>query len=542
MMSATQAADTEQPLSSYLRSLRRHWLLVAAITALAGVVALAGEVRSTPTYQASASILVSPLEQGDANFLNTGVITGSGEPVRTVQTAAALVDSLPAAQRTAEAMGGGWTAAGVQSAVTVTPLGQSDILDVTATAGSAEEAARLANEFAHSAVGYRASVVQKNIAAQVGELEANLKRTNGGSPSEVSLAQQLSTRIAALRAAQVGRNDPTLSVNGVATPPGGPTGASRWLVVLLALLGGFAIASVVALAVDFFNRKIRDVAEAEELLSMPVLAAVPRIRGGSARGGVTPPSAFTPDAFEQVRMLRVQLAGNKNSPVIMVTSAVPGDGKTTLSTSLAAAFAETGERVLLLDLDLRRPAVARVLGLKPPRSANLAEDSLEDLLMDVDALPGVRLLPVPRSETAQFPALLARIPKLLDEAELIADRVVIDAAPVLLASESLEIARMSDQVILAVKPGHTDRDQLLLARDLLSRAQAPVVGAVAMAQRGRGTTDYGYSYALEPAASPLEPEAADARPAREQREESARVVGSGRGRGGSGAAGAESRS
>lgn len=523
MMSASMAAGSEQPLAVYLRALRRHWILVAAITALAGVVAIAGIARSSATYQASASILVSPLEQNNSNFLNTGVITSSGEPVRTVQTAAALVDSPSAAQRTAAAMGGGWTAAGVESRVTVTPLGQSDILDVTAQAGSGTEAARLANEFARAAVAYRASVVQNNIAAQISELEASLRRTNGGSPSEVNLAQQLATRIATLRSAQVGGNDPSLAINGIAQPPGGPTGAPHWLVVLLALIGGFAIGSVAALAVDFFNRRVRDISEAESLLGMPVLAAVPRVRGASSRGGITPPSAFTPSAFEQVRMLRVQLASRENAPAIMVTSAVAGDGKTTLSTSLAAAFAETGERVLLLDLDLRRPQVARVLGIKPPRAADLAEGSLADLLVDVETLPGVRMLPIPRSETAVFPTLLARLPKLLDEAELIADRVIIDAAPVVLASESLEIARMSDQVILAVMPGHTDRDRLLLARDLLTRAHAPVVGAVAMADRGKSAKDYGYGYGTGAVGQPPEPPASSPRRRRSKRPEAARA-------------------
>jgi polysaccharide biosynthesis transport protein len=491
----------EQALGPYFRAVRRNWLLVVAITVVTAAVAAVTTLRSEPTYQASSTVLVSPLEQSNANFIDTGAILSTGEPTRTIQTAAALIDSTPAAQLAARRMGPGWTAAGVQGAISVTPLGQSDILNVTAQASTAALAAKLANTFASAAVDYRASVVQRNITAQLAELASRLRQITGTGVAEVNLAQQLATRVAALRAAQVGGSDPTLAVNGLATPPGSPTGASHLLIILLSLIGGFAIGSVAALAVDFFNRRVRDLDEIESLLPMPVLAAVPQV--GGSRRGVIRPNTFPPAAFEQVRMLRVQLSNRKGSPVIMLTSAGSGDGKTTLAAALAAAFAETGEQVILMDLDLRKPDVARLLGLKQPRTANLEHGALDELLVEVPELPNVRVLPAPRGDLALFSMLLGRLPEFLDEAESKTGHVIIDAAPVGVASESLEVAKICDQVVVAVRPGHTDRQRLILARDLLVRANVPLVGVVVIAQSTAKVDDvydyygYGYSYGAD---------------------------------------------
>lgn len=487
----------EQALGPYLRAVRRNWLLVVGITLMAFAVAAATTLPKAPTYEASATILVSPVAGNEQNLINLGVVVETGEPVRTVQTAAALVDSLPAAQAVAARLGNGWTAGRVQSAVSVSPLGESEVLNVTAQSDSGVGAARLANAFAQAAVAYRGTIVQRNIHAQLNELNARLKEASGegGGLADVSLAQQLATRIAALRAASVSGGDPTLSVAELATPTTSPSGAPHWLILLLSVIAGLAIGSVAALAVEFFNRRVRDLDEVETMFAVPVLAAVPHVDGGGRRGGLRP-SSFPPTAFEQLRMLRVQLSYREQASAIMVTSAGSGDGKTTLSTALAAAFAETGEEVILMDLDLRKPDLAPLLGVKSRRSVSLVDASLEELLAPVPDLPGVRVMATPPSSVAMLSMFLARLPKLLAEAKESADHVVVDAAPVGIASESLQIAQACDQVIVAVRPGHTDRRLLSNSRDMLARSGAPVVGVVVVAESVAAPDDgeYGYAY------------------------------------------------
>lgn len=490
---STTTSAVEQPLGSYVRAVRRHWLLVSIVTLAVVAVAAITTLRSSSSYKTSAKILVSPIAQSELSFADTGVVQESGEPVRTVQTAAALVNSLPAAQLTAAQLGHGWTAPGVQNAVSVTPLGQSNVLDVTGQGSTPGEAAQLADTFARTAVNTRAAIVQRNISAQLAALKTRLEQITGTGLANTSLAQELSSRIAALTAAQAKGGDPTLSVSEGASIPGSPSGAPHWLIIVLALLAGFATGSVAALAVDFFTRHVRDLEEVETLLPIPVLAAVPNVQG--KRGSTLQPKTFPSAAFEQLRMLRVQLAYQEAASAIMITSAGAGDGKTTLAAGLAAAFAETGEEVILMDLDLRKPDVAQLLGLQR-RPASFVDAAIQDLLIDVPDLPGVRALCVPRGQPTLASMLLTRLPTLLAEAKAQASHVIVDAAPVGVASESLQIAKACDQVLLAVRPGHTDRQLLIQSRELLARAEAPVVGVVVVAYSAATTSeyDYGYSY------------------------------------------------
>jgi len=487
---------TEQALGPYLRAIARHWLLVIAVAIVAAAVAKATLLRTEPSYQAAAMVLVSPLPQADSNFVNTGVVIETGEPPRTVQTAAALVDSSAAAQRTAELMGKGWTAGAVESAIIVSPRGESYILAVTAQANTPAKAARLANTFAASAVSYRGMVVTHNIDTQLAELNKRLGEASSSRVPDASLTGALASRIAALSAAQAGGADPTLAVIAPAAPNDSPTGTPQWLVILLSLVGGLAIGCMAALVVDYFSRRVSDLEELEELYPVPVLATVPKM-SGVGPSNLVQPAGFPAAAFEQVRLLRVQLSARERARVIMITSADAGDGKTTIATALAAAFAETGEKVILIDFDLRKPDVGPLLGLEPRHNIYAAQ-TLDELLVRVPELPGVQALLQPLSDATEFSLLLARVPKLLDEAAARASHVIVDAAPVTFSSETLQIARSCDQVVVALRPGHTDRKRIVTARELLERAAAPVVGVVITRSAAKGDMyGYGYGYGLQ---------------------------------------------
>ncbi len=484
---------TEQALGPYLRSIKRNWLLVIGVMLVCAIVADLTILRTNPNYQASATVLVSPLPQGDSDFFNTGVVLETGEPARTVQTAAALIDSAPAAQKAAIALGAGWTEQRVMNATSVSPRGESYVLEVTGQAESPALAAKVANAFANAAVRYRGEIVTRNINSQLEALNSRLHSLSGAGNSESTLAGQLGARVAALSAAQAGGADPTLAVIGLATPNGSPTGAPQWLITLLSLIGGFAIGSVAALAVEFFNRRVGDLDELEDLFGVPVLAAVPKLTS-SRRSGALLPADFPPPAFEQLRILRVQLSMRERARVVMMTSADAGDGKTTMAAALAAAFAESGESVILIDFDLRQPSIARLLDIRQKHGMEAIDTPLDELLVEVPDLPGVRVLPAIESDASHFATVIAHLPKVLDEAEAMADRIVIDTAPVGFASETLQIAKICDQVVIAVRQEQTDRQRLIATRDLLARSGVPVVGLVATHTTVRPDTSYGYGY------------------------------------------------
>lgn len=483
-------ASAEQAIGPYLRAIRRHWILVLVVTLLAGLIAGITATRGGKTYQATSSILVSPLPEGQSSTLGIGTVVDTGDPARTIQTAAALIDTQQAAQIAAQTLGKGFSAGGVKSAVGVTPLGASNVVAVTAQAANPQDAARIANAFAEGAIAYRGSVVQKQVAAELASLDARLAQL----PATSAEAQALGTTVSQLRTIQGPDREPTLSVSQLAAPPGGPTGASTWLIVLLALAGGFVLGSVAALALETFIRPVRDRAEVLSIYDLPVLAAIPRVR--KRRGKDLLPWNLPPIAFEQMRMLRVQLTLGKRGRVIMVTSAGAGDGKTTVAAALAAAFAEVNEEVVLMDLDMRRPELTRLLGPTPTADGHEHVNGAADGTVPVRPIPGVKLIPAPKGDLAKLEAIINTLPAQIAQAKRKGACVIVDTAPVGEVSEALRIAAVCDQVVVVARPRHTDRRRLRMARDLLDRAHAPTVGLVLVAEDASMVGgDYSYGYA-----------------------------------------------
>jgi Mrp family chromosome partitioning ATPase/capsular polysaccharide biosynthesis protein len=492
----TPEADAELTLSSsatqavgpYLQAVRRHWRLVVLVGVLATAVAAVTLERSGKTYSADASILVAPLPEGAAGFVGIATVFDSGDPANTVQTAAALIDTPNAAALAAKQLGKPWTTGAVSAAVTVTPRGASDVLAVSGQASTPAAAARVANAFAASAIAYRASLVQQQIQASITQLEARMTalRTSPGGTVEVTA---LATAVQQLSAVQGPGREPTMSVSQTAQP-GSPTGASTSLIVLLAIVGGFALGSIAALGLETFSRPVRDREEITTIYPMPVLATLPEIDRSTA--GRTPPWVIPPVIFEQLRMLRVQLSLSDIGRVIMVTSAGAGDGKTTVAAALAAAFAEADMSATLMDLDMRKP------GLQDLLEVSTSPGLWSPAGYPVPRLPGVRLIPPPSGGIAEFEKHVERLPTLLLHAGRTSDVVIIDTAPVGEASETLRIASICDQVLFVARPRFTDRRRLVLARDLLARVESRPVGLVLVGKETghpRGH-EYAYGYSM----------------------------------------------
>lgn len=482
----------KEAVGPYLRAVRRHWVVVLAVTLLTAAVATATVVHSGHTYSASASVLISPLPDTDPAWIGIGTVVDTGDPARTLQTAVALIDSEQAASAAARAMGSDWSADRVNSAVSVTPLGQSDVVSITANGASPGEAARLANRYAGAAVARRGAVVQANIARELTVLKARIAGLRGPAATNGTELSTLSGEVDELTAAQARGGDPTMAVSQSAVPPTSPNGASRPLIVLLSLLGGFALGSIAALALEFFSRPVRDEEELATIFPVPVLASIPRVR--RRKGGPVPPTALSATAFEQVRMLRVQLELASETPVIMVTSAGVDDGKTTLAAALAAAFSESGKKVIVMDLDLRRPSLARVLDVDLSTNRRRRGQSRNDplrRLMRVPGLNNVSLLPMPPGNSDQ---IISDLPGIIEHAREAADCIILDTAPVGKVSESLRIAPVCETVLFVARLRHTDRRRLILARDLLARVGATPQGVVLMGQSFTSRDDPYYEY------------------------------------------------
>ncbi len=267
--------------------------------------------------------------------------------------------------------------------------------------------------------------------------------------------------------------------------------------IALALIAGLALGVGAAVLLEVTGRRLRDEEEAIGLFPMPVLARVPelarRFRPERVPGE---PWMMAPSVREAFRTLFVQLERDENSRVIMFTSASTGDGKTTSAVNLAATIAAAGHRTILMDLDLRKPDVARMLHVDhdlPLLSLLGPAASLYDLLVDVQGVPNLSLLATGNMTGQDYGVLEvlgARLPDLIDQARREADYVVIDTAPLGEVSDALRFSSEADEIVVVTRPGSTNRTNFRVMRDLLQGADEQPRGFLVLGDSSGGTNRY----------------------------------------------------
>jgi len=225
---------------------------------------------------------------------------------------------------------------------------------------------------------------------------------------------------------------------------------------------------------------------------------------GDARG-------LSSGELEAFRMLRTNLRYfNVGHDVrsILITSASPGDGKSTVAFNLAVAAATIGERVLLVEADLRNPSLARFLDGRP--SVGLAEvlagySTVHDALMRVPYAsslePDATIDVLPAGSTPPNPGeLIDSTPmrELLESVEAEYDFVVVDTPPASVVSDAIPLVTKVDGVVVVTRLGKNTRDALVSLRDQLRNLKAPTLGVVVNAVEADQTSYYGYGYGAEP--------------------------------------------
>jgi len=447
-------------------------------------------------YEATANLLVTPLAEDDETFLGLDLLRDSGDPTRTMQTAATLVESPAAARATAETLGGGLDEQDVLEDVEVQPEGESQILAVTAKAGSPQRAASLANVFARTALAARQQAVGEQIQAAIGQTEAQLRAIPD--PADPRAAE-LAGRLTRLQTIQRG-DDPTLALSQQATPPEDPVGPPRPLVVALALVAGLAIGIGGALLLELSERRLRDDKEILSAYPLPILARVPLLPRRQLRGPKHVAWFMPPAIREAFRTLAVQLdlerSGHRS---IMITSASAGDGKTTSAVNLGVAMAAAGSEVILLDFDLRKPDVGKMLKLEGVPQTELLDNRtrLSELLAPAPGVPSLSVLPMSSvaGDFALVEALHQKLIEFLAEARDTADYVVVDTPPLGEVSDALRVALHVDDVVVVARANNTERFGLEVLADLLERGRHEPKGYVLLERPQRRRSAY-YSYGL----------------------------------------------
>jgi capsular exopolysaccharide synthesis family protein len=260
------------------------------------------------------------------------------------------------------------------------------------------------------------------------------------------------------------------------------TGRNLALAVLLGLLGGIAL----AFAADYLDNSITTQEQVEERLGITFLGIIPNIernKDGTAHDLVvhTNPKSAIAECLRAVRTNLLFMSPEKPLKTILVTSSGPQEGKTTTATSLAITMAESGNRVLLVDADMRRPRVHRIFG--EPNSAGLSslilgEGTLDGTIRHV-GVPNLDILPcgpVPPSPSELLHT--ASFLKLLAEMSARYDRVIVDSPPVGVVADAVVISTHVDGALVVLKAGRTSREVARQAVRQLRDVNAPILGAV----------------------------------------------------------------
>ena len=258
------------------------------------------------------------------------------------------------------------------------------------------------------------------------------------------------------------------------------------LSLAIAVIVGLAIGIGIALLRSLYDTRIHGAAEASALTHAPVLGTVPTHRARGNKHSMAAMDIWS-DASEAYRRLRTNvrvlgLSGPRKS--IVVSSALPGEGKTVIVANLGIAFAQAGYRVALVDANLRNPDLARVLGV--PSTKGLT-DVLSRKMTLVDALQPweegrslpLSILacgrpPVNPSELLGSEAFIS----VLAELEQMHDVVIVDSSSLLPFTDAAILAQMTHGIVLVTRVGWTRSDQVSSAVEELRLMDAPIIGVV----------------------------------------------------------------
>jgi capsular exopolysaccharide synthesis family protein len=498
----------------YLKVIRRHRLLILLVTVACAAAAFALAQTRPTTYVAEAQMSFDDPFQ-DLTLFNANVVPAETPAVRAAN-AAELVTSPRVERKVTKLLKPLLPGCSVDTSVLV----ETNNVAVRSTCRSADDAAQYANTYAKAArtIGNeqaraRIDRIANALSDQIDE--ATKRPITAITGPQVSALEQDLSRVEALKQATT-----PVQIVQPATPPTTTASPRPIRDTVIGLLLGLMLGVLAAFGRDAVDRRLRSSQEVHEELGLPVLGRVSNTAlgfAGLARNGLPPMSDADFEAFRVLRMNLAYLAHGDPVRSVLVTSGLPEEGKSTVSTALASAAVLAGQRTLLVECDLRRPCFARRLGIQPQPGLTdylLGNVGPQDILQTVELAEPTRVNGVAGAPAAGGPAgtlvCIAGGSRVNNPAELLIgdrftdflekvskayDLVVVDASPLLAVVDPMEILPRVDAAIICVRVQQTTREQARAARAALSTLPERPMGAVLTGMR-RGDPDaydyYGY--------------------------------------------------
>jgi non-specific protein-tyrosine kinase len=515
---------------------RRRLPLLVIGTLLAALASYAVSSVLPRTYSATATLLV--FQTSTVGTAQLGDLMASE---RLAHTYANLMTRRPVLDQTIADLQLPMSAAALEEAIQVDLVRDTQLFQVRVNDADPARATLIANRLAEVFVAQLKTAqtqsftdAQSHIAADMTANEIRRQETQQaltrlqqqGNPTDTdraeiarltgALNQLNATRDSLFRSAESIRmmeatNGTSVQIAERAIPPRDPISPKIPLNVALAAVVGLLFATGVAWFLEYLDNTIQEPEDAQEVLGVPALAQIRRTSAGRARaGGAAAPSPLrTRDdsrsaVAEAYRLLRmnVEFSDVDHPPRrLLVTSAVAGEGKSTVAANLAVVLAQAGRQVLLIDADLRRPTMRRIFDLPAGRGLTTllaaGDTSAAAVAGSCVAAPGVPNLslllsgPLPPNPGDLLGS--ARMAALLDTLATTFDVLVIDSPPVLVATDPLVLARQVDGVLFVVAAGATRAPLVRQAGEALNRVGGRLLGVV-LTKLARGTDQPYYAY------------------------------------------------
>jgi succinoglycan biosynthesis transport protein ExoP len=508
-MDAEQANLSLEQVLGVLRR-RAGWILLCFVLVAGSAYGFSN--HQTKKYTATASLVFNN-NQLSQQVAGLQAVSSGASQLPQQQTNVKLVQLGDMAAKTASRLGQGLTKEKISANLSASAQGESNIVNVSATSTSPALAAGIANVYTSVFVkeqqssnrAYYASAL-KLVNRQLAALSPKQKL----SPSGIALAGRAQSLgvLAELRNGNV-------EVAQAATVPTLPSSPKTSKNTILGGVLGFLLGLGLAFLLERLDRRIREPKDLEAIYGLPLLGVVPESAAlsrsaKSKKGAREALPASEAEAFHLIRAHLRYFNVDRELCTLLIVSAAPGDGKTTVARHLVGAAARMGSRVLLLEADLRRPTIAAQLDVSSGPGVSdvlIGAVSFSEATQTVDLdLPrvdgsggrGFDLL-VAGSSLPPNPGELIEshaMESLLEQAKAKYDLVVVDTPPLTAVSDAFPLLPKVDGVIIVGRVGRNRRDVAQRLHETLTGAGAPLLGVVANGLKSgrRGGYGYGYSY------------------------------------------------
>ncbi len=518
-------SGTELELRDYLRVLtRRKMVVIFTVLVVVGVSLLTSFLQE-PIYRGTARLLLQARASESPFDPSTGQRV---DPDRALVTEIEVLKSQMVQEEVRRQLGSAPT-------VTASPLGRTDVVTVSADSTDPKRAAEVANAYATAYINLKrkqsvdglltaGKEIQEKVTSfqkQIDDLDAQVAAA--ASPNQAAVRESLSAQRTALVEQQALFKETldklTVDANlatggaqlvGTATVPTAPIKPTPTRSAVLATLVGLLLGIGLAFLVEYLDDTLKTKEELERVAgSVPVLGLIPSVDRWKTIDEAwlvsrDEPRSLPAEAYRTLRTATQFVAIDRPMGTLQITSPSAGDGKTTTLTNLGVALATAGQRVILVDCDLRRPRLHHFFGLSNETgftSLLVGDSPISAVLQQA---PGVRRLRIlPSGPLPPNPSELLsseRTAEVFAALRAEADIVLIDSPPVLPVTDALVLFRQADAAIMVFSARKTTRKQASTALQMAQQVDAPLVGAVlngVSLKKGYSNYNYAYYYATD---------------------------------------------